>query len=354
MQGGVACEPPGSYVNARNGGTFIDMRRPILIARAALRVFGLALLLAATSAAAQDKTQDALAPLVSVEWLAQHLREPGLVVLDIRSAIDGGSAETYAQAHIPTAIHSDYDKAGWRATRNGLPYMLPTVAQLEKLIGELGIDEDSRVVVVPAGVSSTDFGSAARVYWTLKVVGVTKAAILDGGNAAWAAAQQPTETGVNTLSPTIFTATINKSLIADAGDVEQLLASGKGTLVDARPPLYFSGKVKADAASAYGHIPGAINVDSADFYDDATNRLRPRAELAAIAARIPDKDPVVNYCNTGHWSATDWFVLSELLGRKDVKVYYGSIVDWASQPSRPISSSRTKWDDIKKFFGKGS
>ena len=84
-------------------------------------------------------------------------------------------------------MHSDYDKAGWRVTRSGVPFMLPTLAELEKLIGELGIDEDTHVVVVPAGVHYTDFGSAARTYWTLKVAGVAKVSILDGGYAAWAA-----------------------------------------------------------------------------------------------------------------------------------------------------------------------
>ena len=128
-------------------------------------------------------------PLMSVETLKAKLGEPELVVLDVRSVIDGGGAEAYAKAHIPGAVHSDYDKAGWRVTRNGLPFMLPTVAQLEKLIGELGIDEDSEVVVVPAGVSATDFGAAARVYWTLKVSGLTKLSILDGGFAAWIAAE---------------------------------------------------------------------------------------------------------------------------------------------------------------------
>ncbi|HWM45400.1 MAG TPA: sulfurtransferase [Xanthobacteraceae bacterium] len=327
------------------------MRCAIQIARAAIRAVGVLLLLA-TGAPAQDVARTD--PLVSVEWLQAHLRAPGLVVLDIRSAIDGGSAETYAQGHIPGAIHSDYDKAGWRATRNGLPYMLPGIAQLEKLIGELGIDETNDVVVVPAGVSATDFGSAARTYWTLKVAGVRKVSILDGGSAAWTAAKLPLESGVNTLSPTIFEANLDRSLIAEAADVEHIIATGAGTLVDARPPPFFQGKVKADAAQAYGHIPGALNIDSTAFYDETINRLRPKAELAAVAARIPPRGPVVSYCNTGHWSATDWFVLAELLGRKDVKVYYGSMVDWVSVPSRPVASSRTKWDDIKKFFGKGS
>ncbi len=329
------------------------MRCATLGVRAGLRAIGLLLALWC-AAPVQAEPARPTAPLVAVEWLSAHLRDPGLVVLDIRSAIDGGSAEIYAQGHIPGALHSDYDKAGWRATRNGLPYMLPTLAQLEKLIGELGIDEGNHVVVAPAGVSATDFGSAARIYWTLKVAGVRAVSILDGGTAAWRQAGQAMETGVNVPSPTIFEAHIDNGPIAEAGDVERIVASGGGSLVDARPPPFFEGKIKADAAQAYGHIPGAINLDSANFYDETTNRLKPISTLRAIAARVPTANPVVSYCNTGHWSATDWFVLSELLGRRNVKVYYGSMVDWVSEPSRPIATSRTKWDDIKKFFGKGS
>ena len=293
-------------------------------------------------------------PLMLVEALHARLGEPDLVILDVRSAIDGSEVDAYAKGHIPGAIASDYDKSGWRATRNGLPYMLPSVAQLEKLIGELGIDEDSKVVVVPAGVSATDFGAATRVYWTLKVAGVNEVSVLDGGLAAWTAAKYPLETGTVTPSPRIFTATINKSIIAELADVEKIAESGDGTLIDARPPEYFKGKLKIDAAAAYGHIPNSINIDSAEFYDPVTNRLRPRDQLAAIASRVSSKGPVVTYCNTGHWSSTDWFVLTELLGRKDVKLYYGSMVEWSAAPQRPVSSKRIKWDDIKKFFGRGS
>jgi len=72
--------------------------------------------------------------------------------------IDGGGVEAYVRGHVPGAVHSDYVRAGWRVSRNNVPFMLPTVPELEKLIGEFGIDEESRVVVVPAGVSATDFG----------------------------------------------------------------------------------------------------------------------------------------------------------------------------------------------------
>jgi thiosulfate/3-mercaptopyruvate sulfurtransferase len=110
-----------------------------------------------------------------------------LVVLDIRSAIDGSAGAL--RGHIP-GLHSDYDKGGWRVTRNNVPFMVPTTAELEKLIGELGIDENSHVVVVPAGVSVLDFGAAARTYWTLKYAGVAKVSILEaalppGRRRAW-------------------------------------------------------------------------------------------------------------------------------------------------------------------------
>jgi len=294
-----------------------------------------------------------VAPLVSTGWLKQHLNDPEVFVLDIRSAIDGGGVEAYRKGHIPGAIHSDYDKAGWRVTRGGVPFMLPTLAELEKLIGELGIDEDTHVIVVPAGVHYTDFGSAARSYWTLQVAGVSRVSILDGGYAAWAAEQNAVETGPSKPSPKIFTAMLNKALLAERADVERIEQSGGATLIDARPASFFIGKQKAPTVHAYGHIPGAVNADSATFYDEKTNRLKPRAELASLAATLP-AGPAVAYCNTGHWAATDWFVLSELLGRKDVRLYYGSMVDWTSDASRPLASARTKWDDLKKTLGFGS
>jgi thiosulfate/3-mercaptopyruvate sulfurtransferase len=257
-------------------------------------------------------------PLVSAEWLKGHLSDPSVVVLDVRSSVDGGGAEAYARAHIPGAVHSDYDKAGWRVTRNGVPLMLPS--------------------------------SAARIYWTLKIAGHPAVSILDGGFAAWQAAAYPVESGKRTPSPRIFTVKFDQSLLAEMQQVER---NEQATLVDARPASFFEGKVKAPASKAYGHIPGALNVDSASFYDPATNRLRPPEQLAAIAQAIPS-GPVVAYCNTGHWAATDWFVLSAILHRPDVRLYDGSMVEWTADAHRPVASSRTRFDDLKKALGLGS
>ena len=326
---------------------------PAAIARA-LRRLGAVMLFSATLAVSTAGVHAADAqPLVDAAWLNSHLRDAKLVVLDIRSAIDGGGAKAYEAAHIPGSVHSDYDKAGWRVTRGDVPFMVPTVPELEKLIGDLGIDEDSHVVVVPAGVNVLDFGSAARTYWTLKVAGVKNVSILDGGIAEWAQAGLATERGAKTPAPKIFTATLDKSIWAQAPEVEKLQASGSATLVDARPASFFLGHEKAPASQAYGHIPGALSLDSAAFYDEKSNRLKPVADLARIALHVP-AGPAVTYCNTGHWAATDWFVLHEVLGRKEARLYAGSMVEWTSDASRPVESSRTKWDDLKKKLGIGS
>src|SRR5215813_5763561 len=140
----------------------------LIATRLARRFVRMVAAVAVAGALAGPAFADAATPLVSPAWLKARLGSAEVVVVDVRSAIDGGGAEAYARGHIPGAVHSDYDKAGWRVTRNGIPFMLPTPSELEKLIGELGIDEDSHVVVTPAGVSPLACGAAARIYWTLK------------------------------------------------------------------------------------------------------------------------------------------------------------------------------------------
>jgi len=307
------------------------------------RVFAAAVFVA-TAVAALPAWAASVEPLVPVQWLKEHLGDPQVVVIDVRSGVP-----VYDGGHIPGAVHSDYDKAGWRVSRNGV-LQPPNQQELEKLIGEIGIDEDSHVIVVPAGVSATDFGAAARVYWTLKVAGHPAVSILDGGFTAWQAAAYPVDSAKTFPTPKIFTVRLDERLLAELTAVEN---NEYGTLVDARPASYFDGKEKTAASKAYGHIPGAINLDSASFYDPATNRLRPKDQLARIAAKLPT-GPVVTYCNTGHWAATDWFVLSAVLGRRDVRLYPGSMVEWSANPSHPIASSRTRLDDLKKALGLGT
>ncbi|MDH3659295.1 MAG: sulfurtransferase [Alphaproteobacteria bacterium] len=279
-----------------------------------------------------------LSPLVDVDWIKANADRDDVVLLDIRNKIDGGSAETFAKGHIPGAVHSDYLMAGWRTKVDGVIGQVPKAETLEALIGGLGIDNESTVVVIPAGVSSTDFGSAARVYWTFNYVGHDQVAILDGGYRAWTAdPNNPIETGPGAPEATIFEATLRPELRVDSKAVEAALGAQGKLLVDARPTKQFTGLEKHDAAKAAGHIPGAAHFDQAKTFDEKTGKLVDLAKLESLLpAGLEEADEVLSYCNTGHWAAVNWFVLSEVAGKANVKLYDGSMVEWTQDPARPL------------------
>lgn len=307
------------------------------------------LAVAAAFAAVAASPAAAAEPLVSVDWLNSHKADANLVVLDVRHKDEG--ADSYAAGHIPGAVSASFETAGWRVTRDGVPLSVPTKAQLETLIGGLGIGNDSRVVVVSAGENVQDFGAGARVLWTLKYSGLTEVSLLDGGFKAWKDARLPVDTNEVTPQPKTFAVNFNDRLRVELAEVEKLQKDGGATFVDARPPAQFSGKVKTRTVQAYGHLPGALNIDSTVYFDNETHRLKPKAELASLSQQV--KGPAVSYCNTGHLASTDWFVLHEVLGRTDTRLYAGSMTEWTRDPSRPVESSRTKWDDLKAKLGLG-
>ena len=145
-------------------------------------------------------------PLVDVKWLNKNLNNQNVFVLDVRNKIDGGSYETFKQAHIPGAVHSDYLKGGWRAKVNGVIGQFPGKKLLEQLLSSLGIDNSKHVIVVYAGVNSTDFGSAARIYWTFKTLGHENVSILNGGFKSWKDTGYKVAAGASVLAPKVFKA----------------------------------------------------------------------------------------------------------------------------------------------------
>ncbi len=279
-----------------------------------------------------------LTPLVDVDWIKANADREDVVLLDIRNKIDGGSAETFAKGHIPGAVHSDYLKDGWRTKVNGVVGQAPSQGQLEALIGGLGIDNDTTVVVIPAGVSSTDFGSAARVYWTFNYVGHDDVAILDGGYRAWTAdSDNPIETGQSSPEARIFEAALRPELRVDSDTVQAALDAEGKLLLDGRPSKQFTGLEKHDAAKTAGHIPGATHFDQAQTFDEKSGKLIDLAKLEGLLpAGLDEADEVYSYCNTGHWAAVNWFVLSEVAGKDNVKLYDGSMVEWTQDPARPL------------------
>jgi thiosulfate/3-mercaptopyruvate sulfurtransferase len=279
-------------------------------------------------------------PLMPPAALADALGQPDLAMLDIRSSVDGGGRAAFEAGHVPGAIHTDYVADGWRMEKDGAGGLLPDPEALSNLFGRLGLTPESRVVIVPAGVSSGDFSAAARVYWTLKTAGLRHLSILDGGFARWTAEGHPVETGPGRRPyPTSYPIRLDASRRAELREVERAVAAGQGgpTLLDTRGPKSFAGEEKSSLAKRAGRLPGAINVESARAYDPAVNRLRPLPELEQLFAPVPE-GAVVTYCNTGQLASTGWFVLSELLGRKDVAMYDGSMSQWTQDEKRPVET----------------
>ena len=281
-------------------------------------------------------------PLISVDWLKSNLSNEKLIVLDIRNKIDGGSKDAFEVSHIPTAVYSNYLEDGWRTTVDGIVGKLPPLKDLEILIGGLGINNDSHVIVVPGGVSSTDFGSASRVYWTFKVLGHNNVSILDGGYAAWIG-QLPTQIETGTVNPTtaIFKADFQSKYLATTEDVVNALANNSSVLVDARPEEQFLGKSKSGKALAAGTIPGSFNLQQQTLVEDNTSFFKDAITVAQLVKEvgIESTEGEIAFCNTGHWATVAWFALSEVLGHDNVKNYDGSMVEWTADPVRPLENS---------------
>jgi thiosulfate/3-mercaptopyruvate sulfurtransferase len=282
-------------------------------------------------------------PLVEAPWLRAHLGQTGLFVLDIRDAGDGKATASYADGHVPGSVSAGFATAGWRIEIDGVPGMTPPKAALERLIGGLGIANDSDVVIVSSGGSDVnDLAAAARVYWTLKYAGHDAVSILDGGWRVWTAdPAYPVATGPSHPTPVTFTATLRPELLAETSEVAAIVdGRNAGVLIDARPESQYVGTVKSPADRVPGHLPGAVSAPEATFFDSAQGKLKPPAELAALvpASTRAGDAPVISYCNTGHMASTDWFMLHEVLGQQNVKLYDGSMSAWTKDPSRPVAT----------------
>ena len=264
-------------------------------------------------------------PLVGQDWLKTHLRAPGVVVLDIRPRNQA------AAGHIPAAVPADYETAGWRVkTPDGAGGALPPIEQIAATIAGLGVGDSDKAVIV-----GDDFGATARVYWTFKVLGHADVSILDGGAKGWTTAGNPVETAAVTPRQASFTPHYDPSIRAELTEVERTLADGNRTLIDARPPGQWHGTAKSPAVRAFGRLPNAVWIDQSDALTADGTALKPKAELVALFGKAGDA-PITTYCNTGHLAATDWFVLSEVLHRPDVRLYDASLSQWTNDPARPI------------------
>ena len=304
---------------------------------------GGASLLAATSIATASQ------PLLTPQDVQQIAASPDVRVIDIRAPKD------YTAGHIQGAVNAPYGT--WRGPVSN-PGELPELKQLTELVQNLGLTPQTQAVVVSSGANDTDFGAAARVYWTLKVLGLENLSILNGGVKAWQTAGLPLSTTAPSIVKSSFEPSLDESLLVSQAQLSQDAQSSDAVLVDARPASFFNGDTRHAAAKTPGTLPGAVNVAHSVWFKPGTSEVIDATQAKSVAAKYNlanSNKEIVSFCNTGHWAATNWFVLSELVGDPDVKLYAGSMVDWTrASNALPMDNvpGRIKqlWIDAQLWF----
>jgi thiosulfate/3-mercaptopyruvate sulfurtransferase len=276
-------------------------------------------------------------PLVGAEWLAGRLDSPEIVVLDATFFLPNqgrDAAREYLGAHIPGARFFDIDAIADHG--NPLPHMLPSEAFFGESVGRLGIDNRTQVVVY----DNNSFMASARVWWTFRVFGHERVAVLDGGLARWQALGLPTETGPVAATHREFTATFHPGLVRSLDDVKGLLNDPAVQILDARSPGRFTGtEPEPRQGLRSGHIPGSRNLFFKRLIDDRTHCFKPTPELQRefVDAGIDLRRPVVATCGTGVTASVLALGLY-CLGNEYAAVYDGSWTEWGGRNDTPAST----------------
>lgn len=274
-------------------------------------------------------------PLVSVDWLSEHLDDPSVLVVDT-SVFPGSGGylsghETYLlHGHVPGAVFADLieqfsDPSGEH------PFTRPNAARFAAAAGVLGIGEHTTVIAYDAVHNQW----ATRFWWLLRAFGHDRVAVLDGGLTAWRSEGGAVQLGNVTANPQTFAARERPGLWVDKSAVERVVAgTDEGLLVCSVPPKEFSGEVAPRHRA--GHIPGSVSVPAGRLVEEPTRRYRPDAELRALLAPASGRR-VIAYCGGGIAATSAAFALT-LLGERDVAVYDGSLNEWSADPSAPLTT----------------
>ncbi len=273
--------------------------------------------------------------LVSTEWLAARLGQPGLVIIDASwylPAQQRDPRQEYLDGHIPGSVFFDLDAVSAHDT--SLPHMMPTPTAFASAMRKLGVPDGAQIVVY----DGLGLFSAPRLWWMLRAFGARDVVILDGGLPKWKAEGRPLEDGETIRTPAHFNARLDHSVVASMADVQKALAENTAQVLDARPAERFRGEAPEPRPGLrMGHMPGSKSVPFAALLQDG--RLKPAAELAKAldALGVDPQKPAITSCGSGVSAAIITLALV-VAGRKPGALYDGSWAEWGVPDGPPVAT----------------